>query len=149
EAVSAGLIGNADALDRVASLRRLLAPPPELPQQRLAIRLQLLARIALQARNQCADKPSFAAHLDCRHQRAILIKGGEGTAEVFVFRLEGSPIGEFETPIFAPPPSPPSPNRIYVLNPLHRRERQLRCCRLALGDGGLRRGILELDRLDL
>ena len=88
EAVSAGLIGNTDALDRMACLRRLVTPPLQLLQQIIRRRrCQRLPRLPLQPGSQAANQPFLAAHLDCRDKRAILIKGGEGTAEVIELRM--------------------------------------------------------------
>src|SRR5205809_6311011 len=45
-------------------------------------RLQLLARLTLNTRNNAADQPARLAHLDDGNDRAILVEGDEGPAQV-------------------------------------------------------------------
>jgi len=45
-------------------------------------RLQLFARLTLNARNNAANKPARVAQLDDGNDRAILVQGDEGSAQV-------------------------------------------------------------------
>ena len=82
EAVAAGLEGHRDARDRAPGLGRLVPPAPQQPQQRLLVRLELLERLALEARDDPGHQPARLAHLDDRDQRAVLVQGDEGPAQV-------------------------------------------------------------------
>jgi hypothetical protein len=82
EAVAAGLVGDRDARDRLARLGRLVPPASEQPQQSLLVRLELLQRLPPEARDDPGDQPAGLAHLDDRHQRAVLLQRNEGPAQV-------------------------------------------------------------------
>ena len=61
-------------------------------QQGVLVGLQLLQRLALDARHETCNEPARCAHLDYRDQRAIEIKGGERPAQIVrlaLFRLAG------------------------------------------------------------
>ncbi len=55
---------------------------PQQSQQRLVVRLELLQRVARQARDHPGHQPVGLAHLDDRDQRAVLVQGDEGPAQV-------------------------------------------------------------------
>src|SRR5438105_13876071 len=54
-------------------------------------RLQLLARLTLNTRNDTADQPARLAHLDDGNDRAILVQGDEGPAQVVRLGHRGTP----------------------------------------------------------
>src|SRR5438067_10493739 len=54
-------------------------------------RLQLLARLTLNTRNNAADQPARLAHLDDGNDRAILVQGDEGSAQVIRLGHRGTP----------------------------------------------------------
>src|SRR4249920_3116978 len=82
ETVATGLVGNDDTRDRVARPHRLAAPALEQRQQGVLVGLQLLQRLALDARHETCNEPARCAHLDYRDQRAIEIEGGERPAQI-------------------------------------------------------------------
>src|SRR6516165_11075825 len=59
-------------------------------QQPFWARLQLFARLTLNARNNAANKPAPVAQLDHGNDRAILIQGDEGSAQSLPRRRPGS-----------------------------------------------------------
>src|SRR5205809_6445180 len=54
-------------------------------------RLQLLARLTLNTRNNAADQPARLAHLDDGNDRAILVQGHEGPAQIVRLGHRGTP----------------------------------------------------------
>src|SRR5215469_8234733 len=86
ETIAAGLVGHADPRDRAARRHRCIAPPVEQPGQPVGIRHQLLQRFPLEPWHQTPDQPARTAQFDYRNQRAILIEGDEGPAEVVKLR---------------------------------------------------------------
>ena len=88
EAVAPGLVSNTNPRDRAARRRRFIAPPIKQPKQPGGIWGQLLHRLPLHPRNHTPDQPTRAAQFDYRNQRAILIEGDEGPAEVVKLRHE-------------------------------------------------------------
>src|SRR5437667_10267991 len=54
-------------------------------------RLQLLARLTLNTRNNAADQPARLAQLDDGNDRAILVQGDEGSAQVVWLGHRGTP----------------------------------------------------------
>ena len=82
------------------------APALQQSKQRLFVRLQLLQRLALDPRDDPGDQPARLAHLDDRNERAILIKGGEGFAQVVRLRhgaLHRSVLSSDDAAISSPP----------------------------------------------
>ena len=55
------------------------------------VRLQLLAGLTLNAGNDTADRPARLAHLDDGNDRAILVQGDEGPAQVVRLGHRGTP----------------------------------------------------------
>src|SRR6516164_8149736 len=51
-------------------------------KQTLRVRLQLLARLTLNAGKHTANQPARLAHLDDGNDRAILVQGNEGPAQI-------------------------------------------------------------------
>jgi hypothetical protein len=87
EAITARLEGNGDAPDRATGLDRLIPPALQQSEQRCFVRLQLLQRMTANARHDACDQPAGLTHFDDRHQCTILLKGGEGSAQVVRLRL--------------------------------------------------------------
>ena len=96
EAVPAGLEGHCDAPYRAARLGRFAAPALQHLQQLFGVRRQLLQRMAFDPRNNRADQPARLAHLDYGNQRAILVEGGEGPAQVIGLRHWRAPSRVFQ-----------------------------------------------------
>src|SRR5215467_7071490 len=82
EAVAAGFEGNRNPRDRAAGPDRLIPPAMQQAKQPFWVRLQLLARLTLNTRNDAANQPARLAQLDDGNDRAILIQGDEGSAQV-------------------------------------------------------------------
>src|SRR5438270_5420369 len=82
EAVAAGFEGKRNPRDCAAGLDRLVAPAMQHGKQPFWARLQLLAGLTLNAGNDTADQPARLAHLDDGNDRAILVQGDEGPAQV-------------------------------------------------------------------
>jgi hypothetical protein len=85
KAVAAGLEGHRDPLDGVAGLDGLVAPALQQRQQPVGIRGLFLERLAHHAGHQSRHQPSLKTEFDHRHNRAILIKGDEGAAQIVPF----------------------------------------------------------------
>src|ERR1700760_2804945 len=90
EAVAAGFEGQRNPRDVAAGSDRLVAPAMQHGKQPFWTRLQLLARLALNAGNNTADQPARLAHLDDGNDRAILVQGDEGPAQSLPRRRPGS-----------------------------------------------------------
>src|ERR1700741_4302107 len=82
EAIAAGFEGQRNPRDLAAGLDRLVAPAMQQAKQPFCTRLQLLARLALNAGKHTANQPTRLAHLDDGNDRAILVQGNEGPAQV-------------------------------------------------------------------
>jgi hypothetical protein len=54
-------------------------------------RFQLLARLTLNTRNDAANQPARLAQLDHGNERAILVQGDEGSAQVILLGHRGTP----------------------------------------------------------
>src|SRR5256714_10607397 len=82
EAVAAGFEGNRDPRDRAAGPDRLILPAMQQAKQPFWARLQLLARLTLNTGKHAGNQPTRVAHLDDGYDRAILVQGDEGPAQV-------------------------------------------------------------------
>src|SRR6201988_4094942 len=91
EAVAAGFEGQRNPRDRAAGPDRLIAPAMQQGKQPFWARLQLLARLTLNTRNYAADQPARLAHLGDGNDRAILVQGDEGPAQVVRLGHRGTP----------------------------------------------------------
>src|SRR5271168_4097050 len=91
EAVTAGFEGQCNPRDLAAGLDRLVAPAMQQAKQPFWTRLQLLARLTLNAGKHTGNQPTRLAHLDDGNDRAILIQGDEGPAQVVRLRHRGTP----------------------------------------------------------
>src|SRR5271169_12120 len=90
EAVTAGFEGQCNPRDLAAGLDRLVAPAMQQAKQPFWTRLQLLARLTLNAGKHTGNQPTRLAHLDDGNDRAILIQGDEGPAQSLPQRRLGS-----------------------------------------------------------
>src|SRR2546421_11548123 len=82
EAVAAGFEGNRNARDRAAGPDRLILPAMQQTKQPFWARLELLARLTLNTGKHAGNQPTRVAHLDDGYDRAILVQGDEGPAQV-------------------------------------------------------------------
>src|SRR5216110_3419409 len=90
EAVAAGLEGNRNSRDRATGPDRLIPPAMQHGKQPFWARLQLFARLTLNARKHPGNQPTRLAHLDHGNDRAILVQGDEGPAQSLPRRRPGS-----------------------------------------------------------
>src|SRR6516164_8908594 len=60
-------------------------------KQPLWVRLQLLARLTLNAGEDAANQPARLAHLDDGNDRAILVQRHQGPAQIVRLRHRGTP----------------------------------------------------------
>src|SRR5260370_33296698 len=90
EAVAAGFEGNRNPCALFTGLGRLIPPAMQHGKQLFWARLQLLARLTLNAGNYAANQPARLAQLDDGNDRAILVQGDEGPAQSLPRRRPGS-----------------------------------------------------------
>src|SRR3984893_16983891 len=91
EAVSTSFEGQCNPRDLAAGLDRLVAPAMQQAKQPFCTRLQLLARLALNAGKHTGNQPTRLAHLDDGNDCAILVQGDEGPAQVVRLGHKGTP----------------------------------------------------------
>src|SRR6476660_1012134 len=107
EAVSTSFEGQGNPRDLAAGLDRLVAPAMQQAKQPFCTRLQLLARLALNAGKHTGNQPSRLAHLDDGKDRAILVQGDEGPAQVVRLGHQGTPsVGYSDDGAISSPPAP-------------------------------------------
>src|SRR6516162_4431472 len=82
EAVAAGLESQHNPRNIAAGFDRLIAPTMQHRKQPFGARLQLLARLTLNAGKHTANQPARLAQLDDGNDRAIVVQGDEGSAQV-------------------------------------------------------------------
>src|SRR6201997_4060745 len=90
EAVAAGFEGQRNPRDRAAGPDRLIPPAMQQAKQPFWARLELLARLTLNAGNHAGNQPARLAYLNYGDDRAILVKGDEGSAQSLPRRRPGS-----------------------------------------------------------
>src|SRR5690349_13297696 len=90
EAVAAGFEGNRNPRDRAAGPDRLIPPAMQHGKQPFWARLELIARLTLNAGKHAGDQPARLAQLDDGDDRAILVQGDEGSAQSLPRRRPGS-----------------------------------------------------------
>src|SRR6478609_1217690 len=90
EAVPTSFEGQCNPRDRAAGLDRLVAPAMQQAKQPFGTRLQLLARLALNAGKHTGNQPTRLAHLNDGNDCAILVQGDEGPAQGLPWRKPGS-----------------------------------------------------------
>src|ERR1700752_516755 len=91
EAVAAGFEGKRNPRNRAAGPNRLIPPAMQHGKQPFGARLQLLVRLTLNTRNEAANKPARLAQFDDGNDRAILVQGDEGPAQVVRLGHRGTP----------------------------------------------------------
>jgi hypothetical protein len=91
KAVPAGFEGQRNPRDGAAGLDRFVAPAVQQRKQPFWARLQLLARLTLNAGKDTANQPARLAHLDDGNDRAIVVQGDEGPAQVVRLGHRGTP----------------------------------------------------------
>src|SRR5215469_8810540 len=80
--VAAGFESQRNPRNIAAGFDRLIPPAMQQCKQPFWARVQLLARLTLNTRNDAADQPARLAQLDDGNDRAILVQGDEGLAQV-------------------------------------------------------------------
>src|SRR5467141_118409 len=107
EAVSTSFEGQGNPRDLAAGLDRLVALAMQQAKQPFCTRLQLLARLALNAGKHAGNQPTRLAHLDDGNDRAILVQGDEGPAQVVRLGHQGTPsVGYSDDGAISSPPAP-------------------------------------------
>jgi hypothetical protein len=91
EAVAAGFEGKRNPRDRAPGPNRLIPPAMQHGKQPFGARLQLLVRLTLNTRNDAANQPARLAQFDDGNDRAILVQGDEGPAQVVRLGHRGTP----------------------------------------------------------
>src|SRR5438105_7578051 len=91
EAVAAGFEGKRNPRDRAAGPDRLILPAMQQGKQPFWARIELLARLTLNAGKHAGNEPARLAHLDDGYDRAILVQGDEGSAQVVRLGHRGTP----------------------------------------------------------
>src|SRR5215468_12730728 len=91
EAVAAGFEGKRNPRDRAAGPDRLILPAMQQGEQPFWARIQLLAWLTLNAGKHAGNEPARLAQLDDGNDRAILIQGDEGPAQVIWLGHRGTP----------------------------------------------------------
>jgi hypothetical protein len=91
EAVAAGFEGKRNPRDCAPGPDRLILPALQQGEPPFWARLQLLARLTLNPGKHAGNEPARLAHLDNGYDRAILISGDEGPAQVVRLGHSGTP----------------------------------------------------------
>src|SRR6202043_3581269 len=89
EAVAAGFEGQRNPPDLFTSPDCLIAPAKQQAKQPFGTRLQLLARLTLNAGKHTGNQPARLAHLDDGNDCAILVQADEGPAQSLPQRRPG------------------------------------------------------------
>src|SRR5271170_3776934 len=107
EAVAAGLEGNRNPRDSAAGPDRLIPPAMQQGKQLFWARLQLLARLTLNPGKHAANQPARLAQFDDGDDRAILVQGDEGSAQVVRLGHRGTPSVRYSDEVaISSPPAP-------------------------------------------
>src|SRR5215468_1710601 len=91
EAVAAGFEGQRYPRDCAPGPDRLILPALQQGKQPFWARLQLLARLTLNAGKHTANQPARLAQLNDGNDRAIVVQGDEGPAQVIRLGHRGTP----------------------------------------------------------
>src|SRR5712672_2531217 len=91
EAVAAGFEGKRNPRDRAPSPDHLIPPAMQHCKQPFWARLELLARLTLNPGKHAANQPARLAQLEDGNDRAILVQGDEGPAQVVRLGHRGTP----------------------------------------------------------
>ena len=82
EAVAAGFEGKRNPRDCAPGPDRLILPALQKRKQPFWARLSFFARLTLNPGKHAGNQPARLAHLDDGYDRAILVQGDEGPAQV-------------------------------------------------------------------
>src|SRR5262249_1686610 len=91
EAVAAGFKGKRNPCELFTGPDRLIPPAMQQGEQPFWARLQLLARLTLNAGKHTSNEPTRLAQLDHGNDRVILVQGDEGSAQVVRLGYRGTP----------------------------------------------------------
>ena len=91
EAVAASFEGKRNPRDRAADPDRLILPAMQQGKQPVWARIELLARLTLNAGKHAGNQPARLAHLDDGNDRAILVQGDEDLLKSFGWGIAGKP----------------------------------------------------------
>src|SRR5215470_15658629 len=111
KAVAAGFEGQRNPGDRAAGPDRLIPPAMQQSQQPFWARLQLFARLTLNAGKHTGNQPARVAQLDHGNDRAILVQGDEGSAQVVWLGHRGTPSRKCSDAVAMPRRPPHSVSR--------------------------------------
>src|SRR5215472_8521957 len=111
KAVAAGFESQRNPRNIATGPNCLIPPAVQHRKQPFWARLQLLARLTLNTRNYAADQPARLAQLDDGNDRAILVQGDEGLAQVVRLGHRGTPFGSIAATKLPRPRR--TPHRIY------------------------------------
>src|SRR6267154_2750951 len=107
EAVAAGFEGQCNPRDLFTGPDRLIAPAMQQGKQPFWARLQLLARLTLNPGKHTGNQPARLAHLDDGNDRAILVQGDGGSAQVVRLGHQGTPsVSYSDDGAISSPPAP-------------------------------------------
>src|SRR3982751_916806 len=90
EAVAACLEGDGHARERAAFLGGLGTPAHQQTEQVHLAWFELLQRMALDPWNNAGDEPARLTHLDDGNDRAVLLQGSEGPAQIVELLCHGT-----------------------------------------------------------
>jgi len=102
EAVAAGFEGQRNPRDGAAGLDRFVAPAVQQRKEPFWARLQLLARLTLNAGKHTGNQPARLVHLDDGNDRAIVVQDDEGPAQVIRLGHRGTPSVDAATKLPCP-----------------------------------------------
>src|ERR1700757_460976 len=111
EAVAAGFEGQRNPRDCATGPNRLIPPAMQQSKQPFWARLQLFAWLTLNARNNAGNQPAPVAQLDHGNDRAILVQGDEGSAQVIRLGHRGTPSRKCSDEVAMPRRPPHSVSR--------------------------------------
>src|SRR6516225_3762968 len=107
EAVAAGFESQRNPSNIAAGFDRLIPPAMQQGQQPFWVRLQLLSRLTLNAGKHTANQPARLAQLDHGNDRAIVVQGDEGPAQIVRLGITGTPSLAYGSVV-------PSPRRLPI-----------------------------------
>src|SRR5580693_6544547 len=106
-AIATSFEGKRNSRDLFTGPDCLIAPAMQQAKQPFGTRLQLLARLTLNAGKHPGNQPARLAHLDDGNDRAILVQGDEGSAQVVGLGHQGTPsVGCSDDGAISSPPAP-------------------------------------------
>src|SRR5262249_36460398 len=142
EAVAAGFEGQRNPGDRATGPDRLIPPAMQQSKQPFWARLQLFAWLTLNTGKHAGNQPARVAQLDHGNDRAILVQGDEGSAQVVWLGHRGTPSIKCSDEVAMPRRPPHSVYRPPRIGP----QRWARCaCAFCLR---ITRGIWRLSAIE-